>query len=121
MLDDGRYDSKKDLLQHPDRLKTDSYTSFASALWQYMSPRRDIGRLPTQHDVVTGFMKPTRADIRAGMGDVGFGTTTAIMNRDGECGWAKGMEISLRRVEYYTKFLEHFGLPEEDEDSKKCA
>jgi hypothetical protein len=35
------------------------------------------------------------------------------MNRDGECGWAKSAMISLRRVEYYEKFLEHFKLPEE--------
>jgi chitinase len=48
------------LLENPDLVHTDAYTVFTSALWFYMTPQSPK---PSIHDVMTGFMIPTDADI----------------------------------------------------------
>ena len=74
---------------------------------------------PSMHDVMTGFMVPTAADKAAGI-TAPFGTTTNIMNGGYECGKGSETQKSKNRISYYTSFLDHFGLPKEDEASKGC-
>jgi len=76
------------LLENPDLVHTDAYTVFTSALWFYMTPQSPK---PSIHDVITGFMVPTDADISANI-EATFGTTTNIINGGHECG--KGSETA---------------------------
>jgi len=64
------------LLENPDQVHTDSFTVFTSALWFYMTPQSPK---PSIHDVATGYMVPTDADLNAGI-VAGFGATTNIIN-----------------------------------------
>jgi len=59
----------------------DAYTVFAAALWFYMTPQYPK---PSMHDVLTGFMVPTEADKKVGIG-ANFGTTVNIINGGVEC------------------------------------
>ena len=75
---------------------------------------------PSIHDVATGFMVPTSADLSAGFHS-GFGTTTNIINGGLECGQGGESDHSQNRLEYYQEFLSFFGLPAEDVQSMKCG
>jgi chitodextrinase len=79
---DSGYRSFMYLLDDPDMVHTDAFTVFASALWFYMTPQSPK---PSIHDVATGYMEPTSADIAVGIAG-GFGTTTNIINGGHECG-----------------------------------
>ena len=76
VLVESTYNSSMYLLENPDLVHTDSFTVFTSALWFYMTPQSPK---PSIHDVATGFMVPTSADVNAGFHS-GFGTTTNIIN-----------------------------------------
>ena len=82
MLIESTYNSHMYLLENPDQVQNDSFTVFTSALWFYMTPQSPK---PSIHDVSTGFMVPTAADIAAGFGP-NFGVTTNIINGGLECG-----------------------------------
>jgi len=105
------------LLKDPDKVSTDSFTVFTSALWFYMTPQSPK---PSIHDVATGYMIPTNADTNAGH-TAGFGLTTNIINGAQECG--KGGEDfrAADRAKYYTAFLDYFKLPAEAADTKTCG
>lgn len=105
------------LLNDPDKVHTDAFTVFSSAIWFYMTPQTPK---PSVHDVAAGYMIPTTADTEAGITD-GFGVTTNIINGGQECG--KGYEIanSQYRIDTYKSFLAYFGLPVENEATMKCG
>jgi hypothetical protein len=65
-------------------------------------------------------MVPTAADIAAGFGP-NFGVTTNIINGGQECGAGFENTKSQSRIDYYTEFLNYFGLPSEDNDTKTCG
>lgn len=115
---DSGYRSFMYLLEDPDLVHTDAFTVFASALWFYMTPQSPK---PSIHDVATGYMEPTSADISVGIAG-GFGTTTNIINGGYECGQG-GSETaeSENRIEYYLDFLDYFELPADYEASMGCA
>jgi len=104
------------LLENPDLVHTDAYTVFSAALWFYMNPQSPK---PSMHDVITGFMVPTAADISARITQT-FGTTTNIINGGHECGKGSETAQSTNRIKYYTAFLEWFDLPEEPEEGMSC-
>lgn len=52
---ESRYDSKMELLEHPEYVHQDGYTAFAAGLWFYMTPQDPK---PSMHDVMTGFFTP---------------------------------------------------------------
>jgi hypothetical protein len=105
------------LLTNPDLVHTDAYTVFTSALWFYMTPQKPK---PSIHDVVAGYFVPTDADDAAGIGAT-FGTTANIINGGIECRQGFEKPQVLNRIKYYKAFLEHFGLPEEDEAGMGCG
>jgi len=105
-------------LDDPDELETDAYISFASALWFFMTPQ---GVKPSMHDVMTNHWIPNAADSAETM-YVGFGVTTAILDRDDiECG--KGYETTpaAYRYVYFSNFLTEFGLHAGDVSGMSCA
>jgi len=64
------------LLNDPERVATEGWIAFSSALWVYMTPRP---KTPSMHSVITGFWKPNTQDSTAGFKS-GFGATITIMN-----------------------------------------
>jgi len=114
VLVESSYNGKMFLLENPDRVHTDAYTVFTSALWFYMSPQSPK---PSIHDVITGYMVPTDADISAGV-TASFGTTINIINGGHECGKGSETPQAVNRIEYYQAFLDWFDLP--DEEGMSC-
>lgn len=115
MLVESTYDARMYLLENPDLVHTDAFTVFTSALWFYMTPQSPK---PSIHDVATGFMVPTQADINAGF-TATFGTTINIINGGQECGgWLD--DRAQDRADYYEAFLQYFGLPAEDPQGMRC-
>lgn len=53
------YDRSDMLLNDPDRVATDGYTSWASAIYQWMTKN---GYGPSAHNVLTGFWVPNATD-----------------------------------------------------------
>ena len=103
------YDSRKILLEYPERVHEDPFTVFSAALWFYMTPQAPK---PSMHDVVTGYFEPNTEDEDVGiMG--GFGTTINIINGADECGFPS--VSANNRVEWYEDFLDYFGISD-DED-----
>jgi len=98
---ESQYDSKMVLLLDPDRVHTDAFTVFSSALWFYMTPQTPK---PSMHDVAAGYFVPKPADTTNGITS-GFGVTTNIINGGLECG--KGWEIdkSQYRIDTYKSML----------------
>lgn len=105
------------LLINPDLVATDAYTVFTSALWFYMTPQYPK---PSSHDVMSGFMVPTDADLGAGIGAT-FGTTVNIINGGIECRQGQEKAQVLNRIKYYKAFLDWFDLPQEAEEGLGCA
>lgn len=62
------------LLNDPERVATEGWIAFSSALWVYMTPRN---MTPSMHSVIAGFWKPNSADASAGF-KAGFGATITI-------------------------------------------
>jgi len=106
-LVESSYDGHMYLLNNPDVVHEDAYTVFTSALWFYMTPQYPK---PSIHDVMTGFMVPTAADLAVGIGAT-FGTTANIINGGIECRQGFEKPQVLNRIKYYKAMLEHFGLP----------
>jgi len=65
------------------------------------------------HDVMTGFYEPNAIDQSKNLGAT-FGTTTNIINGGIECGQNPENSKSRSRGEYYSKWLEFFGMPAEE-------
>jgi hypothetical protein len=112
------YDAAQELLDFPDDLQEDSYTVFVSALWFYMTPQNPK---PSMHEVATGYMVPTYADIHNNI-DEGyeFGATTNIINGGQECGSGSEDARSTNRINYYKALLTDFGLPAENDNTLGC-
>ena len=70
------------LLAKPDRVASEGWLAFASALWVYMTPQSPK---PSMHDIVTGFWQPNEADLAAGF-KLGFGATINVFKGSLECG-----------------------------------
>jgi len=68
------YDRSSELLNEPNRVSSDGYVSFASALWKYMVPEASQ---PSTHNVMTGFYVPNSSDLSGGH-TAGFGSTILI-------------------------------------------
>lgn len=97
-----KYDSKMDLLKDPELLLKDGYTSFAAALWFYMTPQNPK---PSMHDVMTGLYTPNTVDTQAGIKG-GFGSTINIINGGVECGKGGAEHVkATARGNYFIKFL----------------
>ena len=114
----GGKDTRMVLLKDPSKLIKDGYTSFASALWFYMTPRTPK---PSMHQVVTGDWVPNATDSGAGI-TAGFGAVINIINGGIECrsdAKPNGKKEAQNRVDYYTALLEYFKLPAEQNMS--CA
>jgi hypothetical protein len=69
------------LLENPERVASEGWLAFASALWIYMTP---VSPKPSMHDIVAGFWTPNTADTAAGF-KRGFGATINILNGLEEC------------------------------------
>jgi len=97
-------------LENPDKVLENGYQAFGAAMWFYMTPQNPK---PSMHDVVTGFFEPNIKDSQVNiLGN--FGTTINIINGGAECGSWNAHPNALKRVEYYGKFLEHFGITDSD-------
>ena len=68
------YDRSSELLNEPNRVSSDGYVSFASALWKHMVPEASQ---PSTHNVMTGFYVPNSSDLSGGH-TAGFGSTILI-------------------------------------------
>lgn len=79
---ESTYDSKMYFLKYPEKVASDGYVAFSSALWFYMTPQSPK---PSMHDVVSGFFEPNDKDKAAGIKG-GFGSTINIINGGIECG-----------------------------------
>merc|ERR1739844_433091 len=107
-----------DLLKDPELLLQDGYTSFAAALWFYMTPQNPK---PSMHDVMTGLYTPNAADAAAGIKG-GFGSTINIINGGVECGSHGAEHIkAAARGKYFISFLQALGIDEETEPDMGCA
>lgn len=106
---ESRYDSKMELLEHPEYVHQDGYTAFAAGLWFYMTPQDPK---PSMHDVMTGFFTPNSTDLASNV-KASFATTVNIINGGLECGKGFGYDKVVRRGQYYLKWLNFFGLPDE--------
>ena len=95
------------LLEHPEKVAEDGFLAMAAGIWFYMTPQDPK---PSMHDVMTGFFVPNAKDKAANFGAT-FGTTINIINGGYECG--NGSSKSVSRGQYYTKWLEFFGMPAE--------
>ena len=104
------YTSELDLLGEPEKLATDGYVSFLSALWIYMTPSAPN---PSVHDIVTGFYEENSIDANANIHSNSFGATTVVINGSGECGKGYDTHAGVARYTAYTSFLTAFGLPYE--------
>ena len=69
---------------------------------------------PSIHELATKLYVPNASDITKGLGAT-FGASTMVINGGLECTTDDGTENdnSQMRMEYHSKFLEDFGLPEE--------
>ncbi len=100
MISEALYGDENTLLKEPSRLAQDGYTSLASGMWYYMTPKNQT---PSMHDIVVGNWKPTNDEIRNGM-EQGFG---AVMQTfDTRICDGTGIETTdaTRRIEYYKEF-----------------
>jgi hypothetical protein len=116
VLNDNEYDGKMTLLKNPETMETDSYTMFASALWQYMTPNIRMSPNHSIHEIVTGYAHVKGAsenDKPKSMS--GFGTTTNIITNGRECGELLETRGNSERIFYYKQFLTHFGQGDDEE------
>merc|ERR1712061_828019 len=95
------YDSANILLEDPDKVATDGYLGFASALYIYQNAEHNK---PSMHDVITGHYVPNQAEKDAG---------------------DKGKKDSaIKRIGYYNHFLTELGLDANKkaslQDSMQC-
>ena len=67
------------------------------------------------HEIATNLYEPNASDKQRGLGAI-FGSATMVINGGLECTTDDGKENenSQYRSEYFTAFLNYFGLPEED-------
>lgn len=96
------------LLNDPDKVASEGYYAFGSAIWFYMTPQMPK---PSMHDVLTGFMTPNSADRAANINN-GFGASINIINGGLECNTGTGVESSVAqaRINYFTAFCNDFGV-----------
>ena len=110
-----RPDGQHVLLDNPELISQigqpgSGLLAFASAFWQYMTPR---GVNPSPHDVMIRRFVPNDADSKASITQ-GFGTTINILYGEAECGRGQGKETpeAARRATYYTLGLAKVGVQE---------
>jgi len=63
------------LLDNPERVASEGWLAFASALWIYMTP---VSPKPSMHDIVAGFWQPNSIDKENRL-SLGFGATTNVL------------------------------------------
>lgn len=105
------FDRSSDLLDDPNRVSDDGYTSFASALWKYMVP---LPSQPSAHNVMSGFYVPNSSDLQAGH-TAGFGTTIQIFDKT-HCGTWHKSQGSIDRVNLFKSYEEDLGLAAETQN-----
>lgn len=74
----GLFGDENTLLTNPSELSSDGYTSLASGMWAYMTPRNQN---PSIHDIISGIWKPTSDEIRNGM-ETGFGAAMQALDQN---------------------------------------
>jgi len=97
------------LVNDPDKLVSEGWLAFASAIWFHMTPQSPK---PSGHEVVYGHFIPNAADIQA-QRIPGFGVQIMLINGGLECGWAAWGENLVKarnRRLYYEAFAAHFGV-----------
>ena len=105
------YDSKLDLLKHPEKVHQDGKIAMAAAIWFYMTPQDPK---PSMHDVMTGFFEPNQIDLDNNM-EATFATTVNIINGGLECGKGFGYDKVVKRGEYFNHWLTYFDLDQESD------
>jgi len=70
------------LLNNPERVASEGWLAFASALWIYMTP---VSPKPSMHDIIAGFWQPNSFDVANGF-TLGFGATINVFVGVEECG-----------------------------------
>jgi len=114
------YDSANILLEDPDKVATDGYLGFASALYIYQNAEHNK---PSMHDVITGHYVPNQAEKDAGVKG-GFGTSINILNRGPNCGGEDKKDSATKRIGYYNHFLTKLKLDADKkaslQDSMQC-
>lgn len=100
------YGSANVLLEDPDKVATDGYVGFASALYLWLNAEDDT---PSMHDVITGHYVPNEAEKAAGIKG-GFGTTINILNGGPNCGGEANNDSATKRIDYYNTFLKELGM-----------
>lgn len=103
------YNSKNYLLENPDLVHTDGFLAMAAGIWFYMTPQDPK---PSIHDVMTGYFAPNSVDTANNIGAF-FATTINIINGGLECGKGLGSAKVVARGNYFTEWLNFFGLPAE--------
>ena len=107
----SEYNSKLKLLKDPDMVAREGYVAMAAGIWFYMTPQDPK---PSMHDVMTGNFHPNAVD-KANNITASFATTTNILNGGLECGPNTWDAKRKSRAEYFRRWLEFVGLPEEDD------
>jgi len=97
------------LLNDPERVATEGWIAFSSALWVYMTPRN---MTPSMHSVIAGFWKPNSADASAGF-KAGFGATITIKNSG--CG-----SNPVIASTHFTNLLKYFNVAVDISESVSC-
>ncbi|KAJ6853788.1 chitinase 10-like [Iris pallida] len=90
-----------DGLKNPELVSNDSAISFKTALWFWMTPRQPI---PSCHDVMVGWYRPSQADLAANR-TAGFGLVTNIINGGLECGLPGDARVS-DRIGFYKRYAQ---------------
>lgn len=99
------------LLMDPDRVAREGNVAMAAGIWFYMTPQDPK---PSMHDVMTGNFIPNAVDDANNI-KASFATTTNIINGGLECGPHTWDAKRKSRAEYYLKWLDFFGLPDEED------
>ncbi len=104
------------LLDNPE-LVADTWLNLASAVFFYVYPQPPK---PSMLHVVDGTWQPNEHDISNGL-TLGFGVTTQIINGGVECGGFEEIQQSINRIDYYTNFANHLGVPIAANEVLGCA
>ncbi|XP_077212388.1 chitinase-like protein 1 [Tasmannia lanceolata] len=100
---------KQDLLNHPEYIEQNATLAFQSAMWTWMTPKRE--KQPSAHDVFVGNWKPTKNDTLSNRLP-GFGTTMNILYGDLVCG--QGDVDSMNNIaSHYLYYLDLMGIGRE--------
>jgi len=103
------------LLANPERVASEGWLAFASAIWIYMTP---MSPKPSMHDIMAGFWQPNPSDTTIGF-KLGFGSTINVINGKEECG--KTNLKATWRTSYYNALINFFKVPTSSTEDPTCT